>query len=298
MNVLIVDDEIDTLNEISFYVREYESISSVTICTNPLQALKEIGVNHFDIALLDIEMPSMNGFELAEQLINYLPNIKVAFITAYNTYATEAFDVNAIDYVLKPIRKERLFKALDRLTSIQNETFHTNDNKPKLVVQTFGKFIIKIGNDIVRWNRKKSSELFAYLLENIGVPVHKEKLCDLLWPDLEPKKALVNLQTTVYSIRKTLGKYDNYEISIYYAEHSYTLSIEDVFIDVIEFEENLERALDLQDTMLLRTVLRMYRGNYLEEDGWIWAEPKKEMLRKKHIFAVKVLKKIIHDMKD
>ena len=160
-------------------------------------------------------------------------------------------------------------------------------------MHTFGKLVIRIGNDIVKWNRKKCTELFAYLVENIGMPVHKEKLCDLLWPDLEPKNALVNLQTTVYSIRKILRDYDNYEISINYTGSSYILSIKDGVIDVIEFEGTLERALDLQDTILLRTVLRMYKGDYLEEDGWIWAEPKKEMLRKKYIIAVRTLKQLI-----
>jgi len=120
MNILIVDDEINTLNEINFYVKKYNQFDFCVTSTNPFQALDEAEKTCFDIALLDIEMPGMNGLELAEQLINLFPHMRIAFITAYNSYATEAFDVNAIDYVLKPIREERIIKALDRLIDKKN----------------------------------------------------------------------------------------------------------------------------------------------------------------------------------
>ena len=293
MNILIVDDEIDTLNEINYYVKKYKQFEYSVTCANPLEALDEVKKTHFDVALLDIEMPVMNGLELAEQLINFFPHMRIAFITAYNSYATEAFDVNAIDYVLKPIREERLIKALDRLVDKKIDNFQKKENRPEIYIQTFGKFIIKIRDDIVKWNRKKSPELFAYLLENREMPVHKEKLCDLLWPDLEPKKALVNLQSTIYSIRKVLREYDNREIRIKYAGDNYILHIEKVSIDMVEFEDTLGQALDLQDITLLKNALGIYKGNYLEEQGWIWAEPRKEELRKKYAVALRELKKII-----
>lgn len=288
MNILIVDDEIDTLNEINFYVKKYKQFNCVVICTNPIQALEEAKKTRFDIALLDIEMPGINGLELAERLLNLYTQMRIAFITAYNSYATEAFDVNAIDYVLKPIREERLIKALDRLVGQSTHNHKDKEDRPKLYMQTFGKFVIRIGNDVVKWNRKKSSELFAYLLENRDIPVHKEKLCDLLWPDLEPRKALVNLQSTIYSIRKVFREYDDREISIKFAGDKYMLNIEEVCIDMVEFEDALGQALKLQDKTLLKNALGIYKGNYLEEEGWIWAEPRKEELRKKYTDGLKI----------
>lgn len=290
MNILIVDDEIDTLDEIDFYVKKYKQFDCSVVCTNALEALDEAEKTCFDSALIDIEMPVMNGLELAERLLKLFPSMRVAFITAYNHYATEAFDVNAIDYILKPVREERLFKALDRLVNKKKQASE-KENKPELYIQTFGKFVVKIGEDIVKWKRQKASELLAYLLENRERPVHKEKLCDLLWPDLEPKKALVNLQTTIYSIRKTLGEYDNREISIKYAGNNYTLHIKKVCIDMIEFENTLEKALDLKDITFLKSALRIYNGDYLDEEGWIWAESRKELLRKKYTAALKNLKR-------
>lgn len=287
MNILIVDDEIDTLNEINFYVKQHEEFNYSVTCTNPIQALEESEKMHFDAALLDIEMPVMNGIELAEQLFNILPEIKIVFITAYNSYATEAFDVNAIDYVLKPIRKERLTKALDRIVSKNN--VKQKSDQPKLYIHTLGKFVVKIGEEVVKWNRKKSAELFAYLLENREMPIHKEKLCDLLWPDLEPRKALVNLQSTIYSIRKILREYDSRGVSIKYIGDNYLLSVKDVYIDTVEFEDILEKGLISKDKDLLAKALSIYKEDYLEEEGWLWTEPQKQELRKKYSIGVKML---------
>jgi two-component system, LytTR family, response regulator len=293
MNILIVDDEIDTLNEIEFYVKRYTHSNNIVTCTNPLQALEEAEKFQFDASLLDIEMPGMNGLELAEQLLNISPNMKVAFITAYNSYATEAFDVNAIDYVLKPIREERLMRALDRLVDNKKDKIAQKEDRPKLYIHTFGKFIIKIGEDVLKWNRKKSSELFAYLLENREMPIHKEKLCYLLWPDLEPRKALVNLQSTIYSIRKTLREYESHEISIKYVGDNYILYIKEVYIDTSEFEDILRQALQSGDKSLLRKSLSIYKDHYLEEEGWLWTEPKKQELRKKFAIGIRELNSTI-----
>lgn len=293
MNIIIVDDEIDTLNEIEFYVKRYAHFNKIVTCTNPLKALDEAEKFQFDVTLLDIEMPGMNGLELAEQLLNIYSNMKVAFITAYNSYATEAFDVNAIDYVLKPIREERLMRALDRLTHNKKDNIAQKEDRPKLYIYTFGKFVIKIGEDVLKWNRKKSSELFAYLLENREMPIHKEKLCDLLWPDLEPRKALVNLQSTIYSIRKTLREYASHEISIKYVGDNYILCIKDVYIDTIEFEDTLGQVLDLKDKALLRKALSIYKDDYLEEEGWLWTEPRKQELRKKFEIGIRSLNSTI-----
>lgn len=289
MNILIVDDEIDTLNEINFYVKQHEAFNCSVTCTNPLQALEEAEKTQFDAALLDIEMPVMNGIELAERLFNILPEIKIVFITAYNSYATEAFDVNAIDYVLKPIRKERLTRALDRIVSKSKNDTKQKLDQPKLFINTLGKFVVRIGEEVIKWNRKKSAELFAYLLENRDMPIHKEKLCDLLWPDLEPRKALVNLQSTIYSIRKILREYGSREVNIKYIGDNYLLSIKDVYIDIVEFENTLRQALDLGDKSLLKKALNNYKEDYLEEEGWIWTEPRKQELRKKYEKGLKVI---------
>ena len=71
------------------------------------------------------------------------------------------------------------------------------------------------------------------------------------------------------------------------------LCIKDVYIDAVEFQNTLKLALDSKDKVLLMKALGMYREDYLEEEGWLWAEPRKEELRKKHIIALKALSMVI-----
>lgn len=290
MNILIVDDEIYTLNETELYVKKYGNFENCITCSNAIEALEYAEKVPFDIALLDIEMPIINGVELAAKLSDIFPSISIAFITAYNNYAAEAFNVNAVDYVLKPIRKERLFKTLDKLTGKKANELNIDKSKEQLYINTFGKFTVRIGDELLKWNRLKCLELLAYLLENKDSPVHKEKLCDLLWPNLEPQKALASLQTTIYYIRKNLASYNCEGISIEYSGNNYLLRIKGAYIDSEEFEQLIVKASELKDLSYLYKAIKLYSGNYLEEEGWLWAEAKKQALRRKYITALKKIR--------
>jgi two-component system, LytTR family, response regulator len=94
-----------------------EQIAGVTVVkafNNPVKLLEESSRLDFDLCILDIEMPGLNGLELARQL----QGKPVIFTTAYKEYAAEAFDLNAIDYIRKPIQKERLEKALHKAQAL------------------------------------------------------------------------------------------------------------------------------------------------------------------------------------
>ena len=109
---IIVDDERIILNELLELVRQ----CGVTVCgayQNPKQALEEIDDTNPDAAFLDIEMPELNGIELAKKLRE--KNIKIVFITAYKEHAILAFGVNAIHYLLKPVQKDDIKEAVLRI---------------------------------------------------------------------------------------------------------------------------------------------------------------------------------------
>ncbi|MDT3698407.1 MAG: response regulator [Thermincola sp.] len=286
MNILIVDDERDSLEEIGHYVDKYAGCRTYVLCSNALEAMAQAAKIPFDIALLDIEMPGIHGLELAKKLTNLYPWVGIAFITAYNHFAAEAFEVNAVDYILKPIREDRLCKALDKLKVQRLAQLHTEERPGGISIQMFDKFIVRIGDQLFKWTRQKSSELFAYLLQNKEYPVHKEKLCELLWPGLEPKKSLVNLQTAMYSVRKLLKADEGCRIRIEYVGSHYTLHMEEALTDVDKFEGLLQKAAASNDAAVLKQAVNLYAGDYLEKEGWLWAEPKKVALRKKYMFAI------------
>ena len=108
----VVDDERLAVQRLSQLLRETGRVMVAGSSSDPEAALAALRDAEIDVVFLDIQMPGMTGFELIAQLDR---NIPVVFTTAYDRYALEAFAVNSIDYLLKPVETERLAKALDKL---------------------------------------------------------------------------------------------------------------------------------------------------------------------------------------
>ena len=115
-SVLIVDDEREALNRLQLHLEKFSDLDTITACTNGKEALAHITTQRPDIAFLDIEMPELNGIEVVQRCKPPYPYF--VFVTAYNTYAIEAFEQNAIDYILKPYDPERITKALHKTFQI------------------------------------------------------------------------------------------------------------------------------------------------------------------------------------
>lgn len=112
MKALVIDDERLARKELISLLSEYPKIEIVGEATNADDAAEKIEALKPELLFLDIQMPGKNGFELLESL-DVVP--KVIFTTAYDEYALKAFEVNALDYLLKPIRKERLEECIQKL---------------------------------------------------------------------------------------------------------------------------------------------------------------------------------------
>jgi two-component system LytT family response regulator len=118
MRVLVVDDEAPARERLKRLLGEIEGVEVVGEATSGLQAIEMIEREKPDLVLLDIQMPGLDGFGVIEALEQPPP---IVFVTAYDEYAIRAFEVNALDYLLKPSSRERLEKALDRAREAQIE---------------------------------------------------------------------------------------------------------------------------------------------------------------------------------
>ena len=117
MNILIADDEPLARERLKRLIEEIDSSYKViAFSTNGLEALETCLQERPDVALLDIRMPLMSGLQVAAELMSVNANTHVIFVTAFNEYALDAFDKNAIDYLLKPIKKDRLAHALAKVS--------------------------------------------------------------------------------------------------------------------------------------------------------------------------------------
>lgn len=124
MRALLVDDERLARTELIRLLDKFPEIEIVSEASNGEEAIKLIEEHKPDLVFLDVQMPGMTGFEVLEHL-HIVPNI--IFVTAYDEYALKAFEVNALDYVLKPIELSRLEKAIEKVNSKnQEQNIHTN----------------------------------------------------------------------------------------------------------------------------------------------------------------------------
>ena len=111
LRIAIVDDEELARRVIQEYLRDVEDVQIVAECANGFEAVKAVSDLAPDLLLLDVQMPKLNGFEVIELVGRDQP---VIFVTAYDDYALKAFEIHAVDYLLKPFERERLLEALDR----------------------------------------------------------------------------------------------------------------------------------------------------------------------------------------
>ena len=117
LKALIVDDEPLARRDLISVLADFKHVQVIGEAKNITSAVKELKKNRPDVIFLDIQMPGESGFDLLDY-IN--PKIKIIFVTAFDEYAKRAFEVNALDYLTKPVHKERLGVALERLVENNN----------------------------------------------------------------------------------------------------------------------------------------------------------------------------------
>lgn len=120
VDVLVADDERPALDELTALLRRDPHVRSVHAVASGAEALRWLSEHPVHVAFLDIHMPGLTGLDLARALSRFSVRPAVVFVTADEARATEAFDVEAVDYVLKPVRRERLARAVERAVAAQS----------------------------------------------------------------------------------------------------------------------------------------------------------------------------------
>ena len=115
LRTVVVDDEQLAREELCFLLGQIGEVEVVAQASNGIEALQVIQAASPDLVLLDVQMPGLTGFEVARRLLRGGDDAQIVFVTAYDQYAIEAFEVNAVDYLLKPVEPARLGTTVDRV---------------------------------------------------------------------------------------------------------------------------------------------------------------------------------------
>lgn len=279
IKAIIVDDEQPSLDKLEKLLSNSGLAEVEGKFSEPLRALEFLKENRIDTVFLDIEMPDMNGIELATRILDLQGNTGVVFVTAYNQYAVEAFRLNALDYLMKPVSADRLKETLYRLMEWKIPVPSRG-----LSVRCFGKFGVRVGAEEVRFRTEKAEELLAYLIDQRGGFVSRSKITDSLWEYFEGDRAITHFNTTLHYVKKALLRY-GVPFYVQYDRGAYRLDTDGISCDYLAFCLAAEKheTVTEENLRLFEEAAELYAGEYLLGWEYDWAAAKRVMLEEQYI---------------
>lgn len=285
VKAVLIDDERPALRGLEYMLKKYKEIAVVGMYNDPITAIHEIERIKPQVVFLDIHMPQLQGLDAATMILDASPDSEIVFVTAFDQYAIEAFELSALDYILKPIDQERLNKTIERVIRKYSTVF-CNDEK-RLQIKCLGRLEVVFANrEPIKWRSEKTEELFAFLVHNRGRTISRDEIIEAIWPDTAPDRAAHQLHSAVYYIRKTLESYGikREQVRI---NGCYRLDLGDADVDVEHFRERCEKIKEGRE--IFNADSAPYPGAYFEGNGWLWAEYEREGLLRDYVQAALTL---------
>lgn len=204
MKAIVVEDEALTNEYICLLLKRQNIV--VVGYTNPVEAYQNIVKRDWDVLFLDVEMPEMSGIEIAEKAYQSGYEGEVVFLTAYQDYAIEAFRVNAIDYLLKPITKDHLIRTIERVKRrrrLSDSNVVTESKEIKITLFGMTHIYVEDLENPIHWITLKCREVFAFLfLQEKDIIISKWAIIENIWGDKDAEKGNINLRSTICRINK------------------------------------------------------------------------------------------------
>lgn len=282
LKAVIVDDEELAIERLSELILETGEIEILKSFLEPEEAFDFIKYNKIDVAFLDISLTGIDGIMLADMIINTDSNIDVVFATGYDEYAVKAFELNAIDYLMKPVMKTRLKKTVEKL--VKNRKLKPVNIETKLI--SLGGFYIYLNDELqnIKWRTSKAEELLAFLVHHEGKCVSRDYIIEQLWKYIEPMKAMDNLNASTYYLRKALNSIGINDC-IKSNKSDIWIDIQKLNCDLYTFEKVIKDNTKVEASNIseLEKAIGLYEGEYLKNKDYIWAEEKRSILSKEYI---------------
>lgn len=178
MRTILVDDDEINLDAFTMEAEDIKEIKIIGKFMDPQKALEFAAENAVDLAVLDVEMPQMNGLELGRRLREIRPNVVLIYVTGYKDYAFDAYQLYASAYILKPFSRTDILEAIFRARRLLGKNGEKN-----VFIRTFGRFEVFVDDKPVAFNSSKAKELLALLVDRNGGIVTTEEILTYLWED-------------------------------------------------------------------------------------------------------------------
>lgn len=251
MIFLAVDDELHALEDLKEALHQAVPGCQVLASATVEQALNYVRTTVIEVAFLDIELGRTNGIELAKQIKDICPQIRVIFVTGYQQYAIDAFRIHATGYLLKPV-------AAGDITAELIFVYGEIQDSPKKAVrvQTFGGFGVYVNEKPIHFTRSKAKELLAYLVNRRGADVTTPAACSVLWEEEPYDRQRKNyFHIVLLDLRRTLQS-AGIEHILVRGRNRLAIDVSQIECDSYLFIEGVPRAIN------------SYRHDYLSDYSW------------------------------
>ena len=179
MKIITVEDEYTLLNHLTKRVSEVLPEAVISSFDNPYDVIDYLPESKPDIAFIDIMICDMNGIELAKRIKSVHPECDIVFCTGFDSFATEAFDLGASDYLMKPITKEKIKHSLSLLR--HNTIPSLTDDR--LFIRCFGEFEVFHHGEPIASSTKRAKELLAFLVDRAGAVCDSSEIKSIIFFD-------------------------------------------------------------------------------------------------------------------
>lgn len=200
MRIMIVDDERRARQMMENVLRGLgeSEVMSFSAAADALAYVRDKGC---DLAFLDIEMPGMSGMELADRFLELPAPPVIVFVTAYSEYALRAYDVEAVDYLLKPYGPDQVRRALERAGK---RLRHAPPHATRVVARCFPTFGLWVDGTPLDFGNKKAREFLAYLVHMQGNWVSMDSITFALFENSDEKNAKSYYRQVLHRLKATL----------------------------------------------------------------------------------------------
>ena len=203
MRIVCVDDEALIAQNTAALCRKLPYVEETVTLTGAKKALDWFEKNRAEIAILDIDMPGMNGLQLAARIRAASPETKIIFLTGYSQYAVDAFKLRVSGYILKPVDEDELAREIEYAVS----TDHGKHDE-HVVIRTFGGFDVFAGGRLVNFKQKKCKELLAVLVDRQGASVSRQEAFAVIYEDRQYDRPMQKqFDAIIRSMRDSLREY-------------------------------------------------------------------------------------------
>lgn len=250
MKIICVDDEKPVLDNFQLKTKGMLEVDGLEVFDNSYAALEWAKSNQIDVAFLDIEMPQLDGIELARRLKQIDENIRVIYMTAYEQYALDAFRIDALGYVLKPYDEEDIKHELQKAIRMKGKP------KKKVKIQTMPSFSVLVDDEVLRFERAKPEELLALLVDRAENGVTAGDAISCLWPERMADESTQTLYRVTFHRLMEVLKKAGVEFIIGSEGRKRYIKMEQIECDLYQLLAGNEQ------------VLQKYSGEYLRQYSW------------------------------